>query len=246
MYNGFNGKLGFNMVKKRSQKSLSQRVADEIYDMIVMEKFRPGDKLPNENDLSVDYGVSRATLREAIRWLSAQGVLEVQRGKGTFISTDMKLCHDFGFRNLERIRIRMKDLFEMRLLFEPQVAALACQRATAEEMQNIFEQGQYVEELIRTNKNRIEADQELHRAIVMASHNDFMIRLIPIINRAVSETIILTNNADTLAKKTLHDYTMLMEFFMARDAQGAKNAMAILIRHAMLALGLETEEEQAH
>jgi DNA-binding FadR family transcriptional regulator len=236
---------GSVMVKKRIKKSLSQRVADELYDMIVMEKFRPGDKLPNENELSVDFGVSRATLREAIRVLAAQGVLEAQRGKGTFISTDMKLCHDFGFRNLERIRIRMKDLFEVRLLFEPQVAALACQRATDEELQTIFDQGKYVEELIRANKDRIEADQEFHKAIVMASHNDFMIRLIPVINRAVSETIILTNNADVLAEKTLQDHALLMEFLRARDAQGAKSAMAILIRHAILTLGLSAEENPA-
>lgn len=224
---------------KKNRKSLSERVADEIYDMIVTEQtFGPGDKLPNENELSEELGVSRATLREAVRSLVAQGVLEVHRGKGTFIAPDMKLCNDFGFRNLERVRVRLRDLLEMRLIFEPQMTALACRRATEEELQSIIEQGRHIEEYTRMGKDRTEVDQLFHKAIVMASHNDFMIRLIPIINRAVLETILISGRDSLIFETSLRDHALIMEFLLARDAQGAKSAMAIHIHHIISGLSL--------
>ena len=66
------------------RENLSQQTAQRLYARIVAEKrLRPGDKLPNEVELSAQLGVSRATLREAIRTLAARGVLEVRRGRGT-------------------------------------------------------------------------------------------------------------------------------------------------------------------
>ena len=65
---------------------LSQSVADNILSMITIEKrFSVGDKLPNELDLSEELNVSRTTLREAIRILVALDILEIQRGKGTYV-----------------------------------------------------------------------------------------------------------------------------------------------------------------
>ena len=142
-----------------NKKSLSQQVADDIYRMIMDDKtFQPGDQLPNENSLSEKLGVSRATLREAIRILSSQGVLEVYRGKGTYIATDMRAFKDFGLGNLDRMRIRLKDLYEARLLFEPEMAAIACRRATDEEIANIIHIGKQVEQVIHAGEDRTEID----------------------------------------------------------------------------------------
>lgn len=232
------------MQQKGNKKSLSQQAADEIYQRIISENtFQPGDKLPNENELSEELGVSRTTLREAIRFLVARGILDVHRGKGTFIAKDAKTANDFGFRNLDRIRIGLKDLYEMRLMFEPQVAALACRRATDQELERIFSLGEVVERIIRNGEDRTNADQAFHRAIVMASHNNFMIRLIPLINRAVSESIFLSTNGETLAKNTLSDHAMIMGFLKERDEGGAKNAMSVHIHHAIHTLGLNPDDE---
>ena len=71
---------------KDTEKNLAQQVADTILSYITIEKkFVPGDKLPNENEFSAQLQVSRATLREAIRILASHNVLEIKRGKGTFV-----------------------------------------------------------------------------------------------------------------------------------------------------------------
>lgn len=229
---------------KNTSTSLAQKTADEIYDMIIKEHtFNPGDKLPNENELSDSLGISRATLREAIRILSLQGILEVMRGKGTFVTNDAALFDDYGMGNFDRIRVRLKDLYELRLIFEPQVAALACRRATQEEINKICIQGEEVAKIICEGKDRTEADKEFHKLIVMASHNDFMIRFIPMINKAVSESIYLNSNSKILAEDTLRDHALIMEFLQKHDELGTKYAMEIHIHHAIHNLNLNNGED---
>ena len=128
---------------------LSEQTSDRLYEMIVDEhRYAPGSKLPNENELSEELQVSRTTLREAISFLVAQGVLEIRRGKGTFVSAalpseGLDLTGLAGMRS----RVRARDLFEMRLIFEPATAALACQRATDEELEQIRKKAERVEEV---------------------------------------------------------------------------------------------------
>ena len=125
-----------------SRQNLSQQTADRLYTTIVVEQqLQPGEKLPNELELAQQLGVSRATLREAIRTLADRGVLEVHRGRGTFVSQQVEEIGDFGFSSLEQVRGQLRDLFELRSMFEPRCAALACRRAAPEELSDILEKG---------------------------------------------------------------------------------------------------------
>ena len=113
---------------------LSQSVADTILSMITIEKrFSVGDKLPNEFDLSEELNVSRTTLREAIRILAAYDILEIQRGKGTFV-TENALKQPQDFAPLSDLKVNAKDLYEMRLIFEPEAAYFAALRGTDAEI----------------------------------------------------------------------------------------------------------------
>ena len=198
-------------------QSLSQQTARRLYSLIAAEKrFAPGEKLPNELELSQEMGVSRATLREAIQALAAQGVLEVRRGRGTFVSWQVEEIDDFGFSALDQVKGRLRDLFELRAVFEPEVAALAA-----------------------AGEDRTQADRDFHAAIVRATHNEFMTRLLPIINQAVETAIVSGGREEELARSTLRDHALLMEFFQKRDPAGARHAMAIHMRHAMDEMGLE-------
>lgn len=222
------------------KKSRSQRTAEGLYNQIVAEKrLAPGDKLPNEVDLSRELGVSRATLREAIRDLTVQGVLEVRRGKGTFVSFRVNEIEDFGFGSLDRVRGQLRDLFELRSIFEPKAARLACRRATEDELEEIVRRGREVERLIRGGADRTAADRAFHAAIVRATHNEFMMRLLPIINRAVATAVKTGEHGEELAQTTLRDHALLLDFFQRRDESGAEYAMAIHMRHAMNEMGLE-------
>ena len=233
------------MIKK---KSLVQQVADDIYKMITEDKiFAPGEQLPNENTLSSRLGVSRATIREAIRILAAQGVLDVYRGRGTFISPDIYTLNDIGLESMERVRVHLKDLYEARLLFEPEIASIVCRRASDAELKKIFEVGAEVEKVILAGKDRTEMDSEFHKILVKASHNEFLQRLFPIIDKSIQEAIKLNGcklpSEDLLAKDTLRDHALLMEFLKKRDAVSARIAMSIHLHHIITNLNINSDDE---
>ncbi len=222
------------------KRNLSRQVADDLYQMIaVTRELKPGQQLPGENILSAELGVSRSTLREAIKSLASQGVLTVYRGKGTFVSESMESFVNFGLDKLEWTQSRVKDLFEARLLFEPDLVALACERASDAELEAILAAGKRVEERILSHADRTADDQEFHKRIAIASHNRFMLQLLPIIHRTVSETIMLNEKQDMLSEYTLRDHAQIMAFLKRRDAAGARAAMQIHLRNAMNIFGIE-------
>ena len=220
------------------EKRLSDNVADTLLSMIVIDKkFQPGDKLPNENELSEQLGVSRTTLREAIRILAAGHVVEIQRGRGTYV------CGDFQDSDMESLsgltaRVGAGDLFEMRLIFEPEAAYYATLRATAAEMDKIIALGQKIEMLISQGMDRTLDEQEFHKAIARATHNEFMNRLMPVIYAAIDKGVVLSEMNETAVADTVADHRMLMQFMESRNAEGARYAMKIHMMHAVDSLGL--------
>jgi len=227
---------------KRKGRSLAENIADDILAMITIDKkFAIGDKLPNENELSANLQVSRTTLREAIRILIAHKVLEIQRGKGTFVKNNHELNKEFGLKELATFQLDVKDLYEMRLIFEPESAYYASKRATDKELERILYYGKLEEELILKNEDRTEVEQAFHKSIAQATHNEFMNRLMPILYQAIDKGVLLSDTNEEMVQNTLHDHRMIMEFLAKRDAEGAKTAMKLHIIHAMRGFGI-TEE----
>lgn len=220
------------MAQNRKAK-LSEQTADRLYERIVYERrYVPGSKLPNENQLSEELQVSRTTLREAISFLVAQEVLEIRRGRGTFVAEELPAA-GMDLTELEgmRSRIRAQDLFEMRLIFEPATVAMACERATDEELEQIRKKARRVERVAAEGGDWPLADQEFHWAIIKASHNEYMRRLYPIINSAVNEILQITRNRQRMQEIALADNILIMEFLLQRDAPGARYAMSIHMKH---------------
>ena len=223
-------------------KSLTERTGEALYDMILIQKqFKPGDKLPNEFELSARLGVSRATLREAVSALIAQGVLVVKRGSGTFIANELPNIGDVSISSIDFMRVRLSDLYEIRLMFEPQSVKLACERADDSELAAIEEQAKKVNRLLRSDDGSWpDADQEFHEMIGAASHNEFISRLFPIINSAVHEVMLISTNQKLLKDMVRRDNALIVEFMMKRDGDGASHAMSIHIRHMINALKLNS------
>ena len=222
-------------MKDGRKAKLSEQTADKLYELIFDERqFAPGSKLPNEHELSEALRVSRTTLREAVSFLVAQGVLEIRRGKGTFVVQNLPdSVVDLSALSSLRSRVRARDLFEMRLIFEPATVALACQRGTDEELALIRQRAERMEEVAAAGGDWALADQEFHMAIIKASHNEYMRRLYPIINRAVNEIMQVSDNRQQMQSIAIADNHMILDFLMQRDEAGARHAMSIHIRHLL-------------
>ncbi len=223
-------------MSKRS--SLTDQTASLLYNQIVSErKYAAGDRLPSENILSEELGISRTTLREAIRLLTAQGLLNVRRGSGTYVSEDLDAQTDPDIRKLESLRVQAKDLYELRLIFEPATAKLACMRATDEERAAIISLGrQVVDELCGDDKSNSwqAADLQFHHAIVRATHNDFFCQLIPLISRAFPVGLAMAEGSERILREIpKQDNPDICQAFATRDPDLAEIAMSLHIKHVM-------------
>ncbi len=229
------------MTRASSSSSLSEQAAHEIMDMILVEqRFRVGDKLPNELELAEELGISRVTLREAIRVLCTRGLVEIRRGLGTFVvSGDSSAVAGSDVSSpLTAPDATIRDLLEIRLMVEPMAAYYAAKRATDQEISNIDEHRRRIEELAAESKSFLREEQDFHNAIAMASHNHLMERLIPIINKSII--------ADLLFFKESVDYSLLDHQEIVRcirmhSAEAARTVMRLHIIHCYQISGLEVE-----
>lgn len=208
---------------------LSDVTAKRIRNMIEENRFKVGDKLPNENDFANELGISRSTLREAIKALTSLGILEIRRGKGTFV-TDSTVIES---GDLGEINSGLGDLFEMRLMFEPECAYYAAQRATDEEIATICKYGEAVEQKIKSGEDRTFEEQKFHESIASATHNAFVQQFMPIIFNAIKKGVIVMQKDRMVSDDNLNDDRLIMDFLKVRNADGARTAMRLHIIHAM-------------
>lgn len=224
----------------KKEKRLSDAVADDILTMITIEKrFLPGDKLPNENELSEALEISRTTLREAIRILATNGILEIQRGRGTYVSKNLDVESARALEPLAAVKMSAKDIYEMRLIFEPEAAYYAALRATELERKRIVSLGKQVEAKILAGADRTSAEQAFHKSIAKATHNEFLTQLMPVIYKGIDKGVFLSESNPQVVQSTLADHRLIMEFLELGNAEGARNAMRIHILHAIEQMGLK-------
>ncbi len=213
-----------------TMSKLADNTAQRIVEMIENEsRFAVGDKLPNEVELSAELGVSRSTLREAIKILTTSGLLEIRRGKGTFVTA--KTIVDYS--EINDISSGLDDLFEMRLMFEPDCAYLAAQRATDEEIDIICYYGEEIEKKILSGEDRTFEEQKFHESIANATHNAFVKQFIPIIFNAIKKGVIVLTKDQDVSEDNMKDDRLIMEFLKKRNPDGARTAMRLHIIHAI-------------
>ncbi len=218
------------------KENLASRTADTLRNLIENGSYKPGEKLPNENILSNQLGISRTTLRESIRTLVSEGVLRVERGSGTFVTDPINQPTETTW-SMNDDKVTLRDLYEARMIFEPEAAALACRRATDEEIEHILELGAEVQKQILedpTGDARIASESAFHSSIIKASHNDFLSQFMPIITETIEKTFALRINLERIAEDAYKDHIMIMDFLKRRDAQGLKSAVLIHLHHAVL------------
>ncbi len=235
---------------QEKKENLSQRTAQILRDMIEKEQvYGSGEKLPNENELSDKLGISRTTLREAIRILVSEGILIVHRGKGTFVAEQMNRYAEsrIDMQDFADMKVTLRDLYETRMIFEPEAAALACKRASDEEIAHILELGKECQKHLLENptgKQRIESESAFHGAILKASHNEFISGFMPMLTETIEKTFAMDFNLDVIAEDAYKDHIMIMNFLEKRDAQALKSAVTIHLHHAFWTEQLSWQEEK--
>lgn len=205
-------------------KSLPEQIADLITDMIMNQNLTVGEQLPNELELAKMINVGRGSIREGVRILVSRGVLEIRRGKGTFVAAHPGMVKDpIGLAFVpDKFKLAL-DILEIRKMFEPPVAALAAERATEEDIEQLRVLRRQVEEKIYLHLPHQERDMELHTKIAECTKNQITERLISVINSGIASAIDMTDSS--LLEETIREHRAVIEAISRHDAEGAREAM---------------------
>ena len=152
-------------------QALTERIEDHLFQYILDERLAVGAKLPNEYELADRFGVSRGTIREAVKLLVSRGVLRVKHGSGTYVASLMPLKADpLGLDAIEdRIQLAL-DLTDVRLMLEPTIAELAARNRTEEEAQRLTEYCDAVRRRIQAGEDYLIEDMRFHWYLALAQH----------------------------------------------------------------------------
>ena len=231
--------------EKVDKKLLVPQIEDQLIFYIQQEDLEPGSKLPNEYALAERFGVGRSTIREAVKSLTTKGVLEVHRGAGTFVKNQHLIPDDpLGLSRLDDKYQLAMELFDVRILLEPEVASLSCKNASAEEKLQIKQLCDEVEELYLGGKNHIQKDMEFHACLAKSSKNRVVEILVPVIHTAVTTFANLTNRR--LMKETIETHRAVTDAILRGDAMGAKCAMIMHLTYNRQMLLSMMEQKNAH
>ena len=180
-------------VDTASEESITIQLIERLKEMISRGVLVPGAKLPPERDLAPAFGVSRSSLRHALKAMQVMGVVTQRVGDGTYLAASSEEILREPFELLMLIDgISLDDLLDTRLIVEPELAARAAERATLDDlkaMQRSLDamQRQKETELL------IEADLSFHKAIFLAARNPICNRLFSLIHRAMITSVALTS-----------------------------------------------------
>lgn len=168
-------------------KTLAEQVADGIMNLIQETPYKAGDKLPTEKELCESTGAGRNTIREALKILASRNVLEIRQGAGTFVSEKQGIPDDpLGFSMVNDHVKLTRDLLQVRIMLEPQIAALAAQCAKEHEIRELEEILEEMEAAMKKREDYSELDTKFHTKIAQCTHNIVMENLLPVIGKGVA------------------------------------------------------------
>ena len=212
--------------KVQIKKTLGQQTEDRLMKYILDNQISIGEKISNEFELAEIFGVGRSTVREAVKSLVSRGILEVRRGDGTYVVSTVYIENDvLGFGQIkDRYQLAL-DLFDVRLMIEPEIVTWACRKATKEQIVKLRELCDEVEMLYKQGHNHIHKDIEFHSYLAKLSGNMVVERLIPVINTSV---VIFANiTYRSLMQETLETHRAIVTSIEHKDPVGAKCAMSM-------------------
>lgn len=220
--------VSFNSLGRNQLHSM---VAQQIVDHISAWRLRVGDRLPGERRLSADLGVSRTAVREALKFLSAKGVVEVSHGRKTVIAADPSMPLRQSLERFSSSDETILNLYEVRESFEAEIAALAAERATALEVDQLAHLVAQMKSLVADAERTVfvKLDLAFHNLLAQSTHNPVFSTLL----QSIRELIVRSRYRDISLKHTLSctkDHERIFLAIRNRDAGRARHAMKKHIR----------------
>lgn len=206
---------------------LYEQIVEQIEQLILDGKLHPGDQLPSERELAEQFNVSRTAVREAVKALREKGLVEIETGRGTFIthgvSKALRRSLDWMVRSGEGNRLA--DLVQVRDILEPEIAALAADMATGPDIESLEQAVSVMDSALNDADVYVEADLGFHLALATATQNRLIPTLIdPIVDllREQRKRIFLVEGG---AQRGQYHHKRILDAIKKHDRMAAREAM---------------------
>ena len=217
--------------------SLAEEIAKKISDMVSSGKYKAGSKLPNEEQLAKTLGVSRTSIREAVKILTAINILEIKRGVGTFVSESTHHSYDpFNMVHSSNRKRDTEEALELRLILEPAIIEEIFFNATEKDLNEIYELEAICRQKIIAGESYADFDLNFHEALAKASHNVVYEKLVPLLHSSI---VMLQHSAKDLNKtreyadNALVYHEKIVQCIKNKDIIGAKLASETHLYNAL-------------
>lgn len=200
-------------------------VAKQI-ERLILKKLQPGDKLPSERELVETLGVSRSSIRDAIRSLELMGMVEPRQGAGTIVRelSSESLANPLA-NALRRKEELIGELLDFRKMLEPQLAARAAAHVSSSQISAMEEILNRQEAKLHAGENTIAEDSEFHYAIALASGNSIVLKVLDTLMDLLRDSRQRSLQVEGRPQKSLAAHRRILAAIKRRDAGAAEAAM---------------------
>jgi GntR family transcriptional repressor for pyruvate dehydrogenase complex len=223
-----------------------QSVAREIQAMIQAGQLKAGEKIPSQREFSHKFGVSRASLREALLTLETLGLLKTEAGRGTFVAAASdgalgQAAHMAPWRYSESYSVF--DVFQTRILLEGEIARLSAGRLSQAQLEKMEKATKTMEDCWASQDllANVDADLDFHGTIVSACSNTMLKALYQTVRDQITETqrqpIPITD--PERMRQSIAEHRRIIAALKANDGQLARSEMEAHIRNTARCAGLQ-------
>ena len=202
------------------------RIVEQITNLVEKGKLKPGDRLPPEHVLAEKFGASRPSVREALSALEILGVIESRAGRGNFIKNSLNLpSYRKKLEELEREESPF-ELLEARKIIESQIASLAAQRATEEDISAIQDSLNKMKNALPDIPRVMKFDREFHLGVAKAAHNSVLFSIMNYIADGLKEELFMKLKKKSLStpgrpQKYVIHHTQILDAIRNKNSEEA-------------------------
>ena len=205
---------------------VAEEVADRIRTLMLDGTFPPGEPLPSERHLAERFGVSRGSIRDALRTLETIGLLETRHGQGTFpheLSVERLVA---PLASVMAYRSDLQDeLLDVRRMFEPAVARVAAVRATGEDLADLQRILETQRQRLKSGQSAIVEDTAFHAILARSTRNRVVMSIMATLNDLLVESRTQSLNQKGRPARSIDGHESVVAALRRRDAEGASQAM---------------------
>jgi len=214
------------MLKAVRKKRAYEDIVKQVRSLIEKGKLKRGDQLPTERELSETFKVSRATVREAIFSLETMKLVDRRQGDGTYViaSSEEALVQPLAVALIHE-KGDIIDIFFLRKIIEPEIAQLASENRTAEDIAELEEILKEQEKEVSNGKNPVDTDSEFHHYLARMAKNRVLERLLLALVDLLAQTRERYLQTEERKQKSLHGHQVILAAIKNGNGPGARQAM---------------------